>query len=71
MNPDSVTRAHFLTFDLESAKNCANFAAALKQKGVLTDYRGQRLRIGFGIYQSEKDVLKLISECHMVTTVNH
>lgn len=71
LNADAATRGHFLTFDLESPENCANFAAALKQKGVLTDYRGQRLRIGFGLYQTEKDVLKLVSECHVVAAVNH
>jgi selenocysteine lyase/cysteine desulfurase len=28
--------------------------------GVITDYRADRLRIGFGIYQDEADVDRLI-----------
>lgn len=64
-------RGHFLTFDLGTPEKCAEFAARLKENGVLTDYRGQRLRFGFGIYQNEDDILKLVTQCNMVTAVNH
>jgi selenocysteine lyase/cysteine desulfurase len=59
MNAESP-RGHFLTYDLGSADRCAKIHALLESKGILTDYRGQRLRFGFGIYQSESDVEKLI-----------
>jgi selenocysteine lyase/cysteine desulfurase len=59
MNP-TTPRGHFLTFDLGSADRCAKVHASLESKGILTDYRGQRLRFGFGLYQSEADVQKLI-----------
>jgi selenocysteine lyase/cysteine desulfurase len=29
---------------------------------VITDYRGDRLRIGFGIYHDPEDVDRLVSE---------
>ena len=29
-------------------------------KGVITDFRGDRLRIGFGVYQDEEDVDRLL-----------
>lgn len=62
MNPEKP-RGHFLTFDLGSPTHCAEISAALKKNGVLTDYRGQKLRIGFGLYHTEENILKLISRC--------
>ncbi len=61
LNHSTSGIGHFLTFDLETPENCAKYSAELKKNGVLTDYRGQRLRIGFGLYQNEEDVLKLIA----------
>lgn len=43
---------HFYTFRLESSARVAELAASLKQHGILTDYRGDRLRFGFAIYQN-------------------
>ena len=60
MNPKKP-RGHFLTFDLGSPTHCAEISDALKKNGVLTDYRGQKLRVGFGLYHTEADVLKLVS----------
>lgn len=50
-------RGHFLTFKLPDA---AVFHKKLRQQNVITDYRGDRLRFGFGIYHDEEDVLKLL-----------
>lgn len=43
---------HFYTFRLESSARVAELAASLKQHGIITDYRGDRLRFGFAIYQN-------------------
>ncbi len=59
MNPQH--HGHFLTFDLGSAQACAEFANSLRKKGIWTDYRGQRLRFGFGIYQTKESVQKLLA----------
>lgn len=48
-----LTRGNFLTFRTPRA---ADLYQALHRRGVITDYRGDRLRIGFGIYQDETDV---------------
>ncbi len=50
-------RAHFLTFRLPDA---AIYHVKLKENNVITDYRGDRLRFGFGLYQDEEDILKLL-----------
>lgn len=46
-------QGHFLTFELTEA---AQLHRALRQKDVITDVRGNRLRIGFGLYQSEENL---------------
>ena len=71
LNAEKGKRGHFLAFDLGTPENCAHYAKLLKEKGIITDHRGQRLRIGFGLYQNESDVMKLIAECNVVTAVNH
>ncbi len=50
-------RGNFLTFRTERA---GEIYSALHDRSVITDYRGDRLRIGFGIYQDETDVDRLI-----------
>ncbi len=52
-------RGNFLTFRTPRA---GEIYAALHGRGVITDYRGDRFRIGFGIYQDEADVDRLIGE---------
>jgi selenocysteine lyase/cysteine desulfurase len=50
-------RGHFLTFRLTDA---AAIHAALHAAGVITDYRDDRLRIGFGLYHDDGDVDELV-----------
>lgn len=49
---------HFLTFELPSANQTKEIVDALKDKHVITDSRGNRLRFGFGLYLSEEDIRK-------------
>lgn len=50
-------RGHFLTFRLEKA---GFYHQELRERNVITDFRGDRLRFGFGIYQDEDDVQRLL-----------
>ncbi len=50
-------RGHFLTFRIDEA---GAVKASLREKGVVTDHRGDRLRIGFGVYHDEADVARLL-----------
>ncbi|WP_214001123.1 aminotransferase class V-fold PLP-dependent enzyme [Arsukibacterium sp.] len=43
---------HFFTFKLTSTSQVAELAAFLKNNSIITDYRGDRLRFGFGLYQN-------------------
>ncbi|MBT0585995.1 aminotransferase class V-fold PLP-dependent enzyme [Alteromonas oceanisediminis] len=43
---------HFLAFDLPSAHDAQSLHDHLHQHGILTDYRGNRLRFGFGLYHN-------------------
>lgn len=54
--PPGRERGNFLTFETEEA---ARIYGDLHEKRVITDYRGKRLRIGFGVYQEEEDVDRL------------
>lgn len=54
---EAPDRAHFLTFRRGDAQDLQRRLRAL---GVLTDVRGDRLRFGFGIYQTEADVDALL-----------
>ncbi|WP_298721558.1 aminotransferase class V-fold PLP-dependent enzyme [uncultured Ferrovibrio sp.] len=47
--PAGLPRGNFLTFELENADEVQRRLAAAK---VVTDHRGARLRIGFGIYHT-------------------
>lgn len=46
---------HFYTFRLQSSAQVAELAAFLKQHGIVTDYRGERLRFGFALYQNPEN----------------
>jgi len=50
-------RGNFLTFQTDRAPDLYK---ALHDRKVITDYRRDRLRIGFGIYHDQSDVDKLI-----------
>jgi len=54
---DAPDRGHFLTF--QSAR-AAELQAALMQRGVITDHRADRLRLGLGIYHVAADVDELL-----------
>jgi len=49
---DEACRGHFLTFELENADVTKDLALKLKAHHILTDYRGNRLRFGFGLYHT-------------------
>ena len=49
-------RGHFLTFRTADAGRIHD---RLLQENVITDYRGERLRLGFGLYHDEADLDRL------------
>lgn len=53
---DRLRRGRFLTFRTPDAKR---IDAALASRNIIVDHRGDRLRIGFGVYQDEADVDRL------------
>ncbi|WP_207916310.1 aminotransferase class V-fold PLP-dependent enzyme [Lysobacter sp. N42] len=53
------THGHFFTFRWGSAEDVATLAAHLREQGVLTDYRDNRLRFGFGLYHETQDYQQL------------
>ena len=58
LNPlDGRPHARFLPFRSADAQR---WYSELKAKNVITDVRGDVLRIGFGIYQDEEDVERLV-----------
>jgi kynureninase len=59
---DAGDRGHFLTFRLPDA---AAVHAALHAAGVITDYRDDRLRIGFGLYHDDDAIDDLL--CRLAT----
>jgi selenocysteine lyase/cysteine desulfurase len=57
LNPlDGESHARFLAFRSPEAQR---WYATLKADNIITDVRGDVLRIGFGIYQDEQDVARL------------
>ena len=52
----SPDRGHFLTFE---TSNAGKIYDELHAQGVVTDYRANRLRFGFGIYHEKADIDKL------------
>jgi kynureninase len=57
-------RGNFLTFRNPDAMTRYR---SLHDRGVITDYRGNRLRIGFGIYHEPDDVTRLIDIVKSIT----
>jgi len=55
--PDETRRGNFLTFETPEAQS---LYAHLKRRNVITDVRGNRLRIGFGLYQTQGEVDELV-----------
>ena len=54
--PRRLEKGNFLTFQSEHA---GHYYRTLHDRRVVTDHRGNRLRIGFGIYHSQYDVERL------------
>jgi len=59
--PEILDRGHFLTFQLPDA---AAVTQRLRTRKVTIDCRGDRLRLGFGIYHDKNDVDEL---CHRIS----
>lgn len=57
-------RGNFLTF---RSPDAAASYQSLHDRGVITDYRGDRLRVGFGIYHDHSDVERLIAITRSIT----
>lgn len=59
-------RGHFLSFETSQAQKIHD---ELLSRGIVTDYRGDRLRFGFGLYHDERDIDRLLDnllECDFV-----
>lgn len=56
--PEALPRGNFLTFELD---NAGDVQQRLAQRNVVTDHRGSRLRIGFGLYHIAADVTALLA----------
>ncbi|HEX3943603.1 MAG TPA: hypothetical protein VHW69_05900, partial [Rhizomicrobium sp.] len=54
--PDEERRGRFLAFRTADA---GAITAALAAKNIIVDVRGDRLRVGFGIYHGEDDAIQL------------
>lgn len=58
MVAEAGRRGRFLTFRADDAARIEN---RLSERQIITDRRGDRLRIGFGVYQDEEDVGRLVA----------
>jgi kynureninase len=54
--PEADVRGHFLSFRLTDAEGVH---ARLRERGVVTDHRGDRLRVGLGLYHDAADIARL------------
>ncbi|HXC55084.1 MAG TPA: hypothetical protein VNU97_07300 [Rhizomicrobium sp.] len=54
--PDAARRGRFLAFRTDEA---GAVVARLAARGIIADHRGDRLRIGFGIYHSDADAQRV------------
>ena len=54
--PDAQMRGRFLCFRTPQA---GAIVARLSERNIIADHRGDRLRIGFGIYHTQDDALRL------------
>ncbi|WP_194756185.1 aminotransferase class V-fold PLP-dependent enzyme [Aliidiomarina indica] len=52
---EALGHGHFFTFRLSDAKTVANIAAQLRENGIATDFRNDRLRFGFALYHNPED----------------
>jgi selenocysteine lyase/cysteine desulfurase len=63
---DEVRRGNFLTFETPDAQAIYR---DLQNQHVVTDVRGNRLRIGFGIYQTLEEVEELAHRIEQTPTI--
>ncbi|RUO35614.1 aminotransferase class V-fold PLP-dependent enzyme [Aliidiomarina sanyensis] len=56
---DTLGHGHFFTFRLSSPERVSELAAELRERGVATDYRHDRLRFGFALYHDPKDYMQI------------
>jgi kynureninase len=61
LDPDRHPCGNFLTFDLGDEASAAAVQGRLRAADIVTDYRGTRLRLGFGLYQDGEDVERLLA----------
>lgn len=54
---DTEEHGHFLTYETELAQE---IHYRLREQGIITDIRGNRLRFGFGMYHDDGDIKQLI-----------
>lgn len=51
---NSLSHGHFFAFEVGSLEACSELHQALRLNKIYTDFRGSRLRFGFGIFQNWK-----------------
>jgi selenocysteine lyase/cysteine desulfurase len=61
----ALDRGNFLTF---RSPRAADIRAALRRQNVVADHRGDRLRIGFGVYHDDGDVDELSARARAALT---
>jgi len=59
--PESAMRGRFLCFRTQQA---GAIVSRLSKRNIIADHRGDRLRIGFGIYHTQDDALRLAAALH-------
>ena len=59
-----MSRGNFLTFEHPDAQACYR---RLHEAGIVTDVRGTRLRIGFGLYHAADDVDALLARLNALS----
>ena len=57
--PEADPHGHFLSFRLGDADAVYR---RLRERGVVTDFRGERLRVGLGLYHDASDVIDLAAK---------
>jgi selenocysteine lyase/cysteine desulfurase len=60
LDPERQPCGNFLTFDFGNEAAAAAAHGRLKAADISTDFRGTRLRLGFGLYQDPEDVEALL-----------
>jgi kynureninase len=67
--PANQPRGNFCTFDLAGGDAAAEVESRLSAQRIRADKRGSRLRLGFGIYQDQAFIERLIARMRKALTV--